>query len=134
MKPSENKLAYRLDKISRPITDLIDNAADSVTQDMLLEHRGFTSFVLADDGEDCDEDGWRASTDEEAATIVYQWWAHDGEFDLRKPLPAQVAEWLRVQADLMSRVAEAIESVTDDRDLDLIARLVNISAAEEAVA
>ncbi|WP_397569064.1 hypothetical protein [Schlesneria sp. T3-172] len=134
MKPIENKLAYRLDKITRPTTDLIDQAADSVTEDVLLEHSGFTSFVMAETEEDQDEDGFRPATNEEAATLSYSWYALKGEFDLRKPLPSQVGEWLREQSALMLSAAEAIEAVPDDRDLDLIASLVNVSSEEEAVA
>lgn len=136
MKPPQNPLAYRLDKLSRPTINLIDQAADSATTVVLLECGGFTAFLLADEGEDCDEDGWRAATDEEAATLTYQWYPTMGEFDLRKPLPSQVAEWLRVQADLMSRAAEAIATVTDDRDLNLIISMVNTPtpATEESAA
>ncbi|WP_373651968.1 hypothetical protein [Schlesneria sp. DSM 10557] len=134
MKPIENKLAYRLDKITRPTTDLIDQAADSVTEDVLLEHSGFTSFVMAEADDDQDEDGFRPATNEEAATLCYSWHTPKGEFDLRKHLPSQVGEWLREQAALMLAAAEAIEAVPDDRDLDRIASMVNVSSAEEAVA
>ncbi|WP_373653374.1 hypothetical protein [Schlesneria sp. DSM 10557] len=135
MKPIENPLAYRLDKITRPTTDLIDQAADSVTEDVLLEHSGFQSFVMAETEEDQGEDGFRPATNEEAATLCYSWYPQKGEFDLRKPLPSQVAEWLREQSALMLAAAEAIETVPDDRDLDRIASMVNSETpAEEAVA
>ena len=125
MDPLQNPIAEQLDALTRPLAERIDAVADLVTLRPMLEHEGFRSFVLADDGEECDADGWRMATNLEAATFVYDWIPTKGEFDMREPLPHQLADWLRTNAGLMLRAACAIEALTDDRDLMLIRDIVD---------
>ena len=70
-----------------------------------------------------DETGLAATDDE-----CCQWRAQvtlGEEFDVRHPLPEQVAAWLREQASQLMDAAERIAGVDDLRDLSLLRRYVD---------
>jgi len=80
------------------------------------------------DGSNCG--GWafdhcvmRTATNAECAS-----WNVDlnlqGRFDLRKPLPGQIGQWLRTQGTRLGKAAATVESLQDDRNRRIIRKLV----------
>lgn len=65
----------------------------------------------------------RRRTNEECATWIYDL-SVEGKADLRRPLPPQVAKWLREVARKLINVASEVETITDDRNLDFIKKVI----------
>ena len=98
-----NLLAIDVERASESIVTMIVDASGG-----MLASCGISGAVDAIDGS-------RAATDDEC----HQWDCSvvaDGRFDVRQPLPGQVAAWLREVAGQLQDAAERIAAIEDDRD------------------
>ena len=106
-----NTLVFTLDKL---VEDLWFQITDTSEMLELCRPCGMQSS----------DDGYRASTNEEACIGTGEIVAPRLAIDLRKPVPNQVAKWLRRIARDLTASADQIDLIEDGRDLKAIRKLV----------
>jgi len=131
MKPAKSKdeisnpISETLEELSRPTFVLIEEAVDAVTVVVHLDRDWPHGYVHAEPGEDACDLGFRRATNLECSMIDVDWIQAGATLDLRKNLPKQVAKWLRSMAAKIIASADAVDSVTDDRNLKEIKAIVS---------